>query len=89
MWYCLILQVVTVNGLRKRLSLGGLNTSGNMMTFEVCTKQFAARDIHALFCMTGLCWVVKGSLKHRLHSGDHRPHPVERSCVVTVPSTGQ
>lgn len=55
MWYCLILQVVTVNGLRKRSSLEGLNTSGNMMTFEVCTKQFAARDIHALFCMTGLC----------------------------------
>lgn len=43
MWYCLILQVVTVNGLRKRSSLEGLNTSGNMMTFEVCTKQFAAR----------------------------------------------
>lgn len=40
---CLILQVVTVNGLRKRLSLGGLNTSGNMMTFEVCTETLCSK----------------------------------------------
>lgn len=43
MWYCLILQVVTVNGLRERLSLGGLNTSGNMITFEVCTETICSK----------------------------------------------